>query len=125
MPPRGSVQDFVLREMIQRERFEEYQKHLFLGRILAMVFGVDSVQMSRAEELLELAIFQTAYDPREVRKQMEIARTVAQQEREERLRDARLLAKVASYSEEDEDEGDAFRVVLNKTRLDGVENPWK
>lgn len=113
--------------MIQRERFEEYQKHLYLGRTLALVLGGEMTnvpQMTRAEELLELAIFQTAYDPREVRRQMEIARDVAMAEREERLRDARLLAKVASYGEPDENEADAFRAVLSKTRLAGVEDPW-
>lgn len=92
-----------------------------------MLFGadVDVPRMARAEELLELAIFQTAYDPREIRKQMEIARAVALAEREARLRDARLLAKVASYDEPDENDGDAFRAVLSKTRLSGVEDPWK
>jgi hypothetical protein len=113
--------------MIQRERFEEYQKHLYLGRTMAFLFGGEMTnvpQMARAEELLELAIFQTAYDPREIRKQMEIANAVAMAEREERLRDARLLAKVASYDEPDENEADAFRAVLSKTRLSGVEDPW-
>ena len=91
-----------------------------------MMFGeVDLPRMARAEELLELAIFQTAYDPRAIRRQMEIARSIALEEREERLRDARLLAKVASYDEPDENEGDAFRVVLSKTRLSGLEDPWK
>lgn len=113
--------------MIQRERFEEYQKHLYLGRTFTLLFGSemsDTSQMARAEELLELAIFQTAYDPREVRRQMERAQALASAKREERLRDARLLAKVASYSESEENDADAFKVALSKTRFDGVKDPW-
>jgi hypothetical protein len=114
---RGSIQDIVLQEMVQRERFEEYQKHLYLGRVLMSLFGNETTntqQIARAEELLELAIFQTAYDPREIRKQMEIVNAAAQAEREKRLRDARLLAKVASYDASNDDSTDAFRNVLNK-----------
>lgn len=114
-----------MREMVQRERFEEYQKHIYLGRILAAAFGVTGPSVARAEELLELAIFQTAYDPQEIRHQMEVARDHARQEREERLRDARLLAKVASYSAPDENDEGAFRAALTKTRFGGVEDPWK
>jgi hypothetical protein len=111
--------------MVQRERFEEYQKHLYLGRVLATIFGATGAQMARMEEMLELAIFQTAYDPQAIRHQMEVAREVARREREERMRDARLLAKVASYSEQDEDKSEAFRSALGKKRVSGVEDPWK
>ncbi len=114
--------------MIQRERFEEYQKHIYLGRTLMLLLGSDVKhvpQLARAEELLELAIFQTAYDLTSIRQQMETARNAAMAARNERLRDAELLAKVASYGEPDETEADAFKVVLSKTRLHGVENPWE
>lgn len=117
VPPRGSIQDVVLQEMVQRERFEEYQKQLYLGRMLILLMGSDTTnvpQIARAEELLELAIFQTAYDPREIRRQMEIVNTTMREEREKRLRDARLLAKVASYDQENEDETRVFRNTLKK-----------
>lgn len=111
--------------MIQRERFEEYQKHIYLGRVLATIFGANGAQMARIEEMLELAIFQTAYDPQEIRRQMETARDVARREREERMRDARLLAKTASYSADEEDKSGTFRSALGKKRFVGVEDPWK
>jgi len=91
-----------------------------------MIFGLETPKLRQAEEVLELAIFQTAFDPEEIRRQMERAKAVAKKEQDERLRDARLLAKVASYSaSEAKDEADAFKVALNKTRLSGLEDPWK
>lgn len=111
--------------MVQRERFEEYHKQLYLGRVLATIFSANGAQMARLEEMLELAIFQTAYDPVEIRRQMEAAREIARREREERMRDARLLAKVASYSAPDENKSNQFRSALGRKRVAGVENPWK
>lgn len=118
VPPRGSIQDVVLQEMVQRERFETYQKQVYLGRMLILLMGSDTAnvpQIARAEELLELAIFQTAYDPREIRKQMEIVNTTMREEREKRLKDARLLAKVASYDQADETSEDVFRNAITKS----------
>lgn len=118
VPPRGSIQDVVLQEMVQRERFETYQKQVYLGRMLILLMGSATAnvpQIARAEELLELAIFQTAYDPREIRRQMEIVNATMKEEREKRLRDARLLAKVASYDQADETSEDVFRNVITKS----------
>jgi hypothetical protein len=99
---------------------------VFLGRLLAVAFGVDPKILARAEETLELAIFQTAYDPRAIRKQMEQAREVARGERTERLRDARMLENVSRFSEYDDTSSvDAFKVDLRRTKLTGVEDPWK
>jgi hypothetical protein len=115
-----------LQEVIKRERYEEFHKHAFLGRIIAMALGVDVKMLARAEETLELAIFQTAYDPRAIRKQMERAREVALTERAERMRDARMLESVSRLSEYDElSSVDAFKVDLKRTKLSGVEDPWE
>lgn len=104
--------------MVQRERFETYQKQLYLGRMLILLMGSDTTnvpQIARAEELLELAIFQTAYDPREIRKQMEIVNATMREERGKRLRDARLLAKVANYDQSDETSEVSFRNAIVKS----------
>lgn len=107
--------------MIQRERFEAYQKNVHLGRILARLFGTAGTQLAQLEEVLELAIFQTAYNPHEVRKHMERAQRVAQKGREARLQDARVLSKVAQYDASEEPNEATFR---NALRLPGVKNPW-
>ncbi len=91
-----------------------------------MALGVKPKQLARLEETLELAIFQTAYDPRTIRKQMEQAREVARGERDERFRDARMLENVSRLSgDDDSDSVDAFAVDLKRTKLNGVEDPWK
>lgn len=126
------MQDFVLREVVLRERFEEYHKTVFLGKVLGAIFGIDSRVLRSLEESLELAVYQTAYDPEEIRMYMEKARAQAAEERERRLRDARLLAQVASYSE-DADAKDSDSVFLNTlsyTRATppaaaGPTDPWK
>jgi len=99
---------------------------VFLGRIIAMALGVEPRALARAEETLELAIFQTAYDPRAIAKQMRRAQEVAFAERAERIRDARMLENVSRLSEADEASSvDAFKVDLKRTKLNGVEDPWK
>lgn len=115
LSPRGSVQDLVLQEVVQRERFEDYQKHMFLGTIMAGIFGINQQVFTKARELLELAIFQTAYDPQAIRAHMQQAKDMAQREEQRRLRDARLLARTARYSEDETvDANEKFRGAVLK-----------
>jgi hypothetical protein len=59
---------------------------------------------STLEEELSLAIFQTAFDPAAVEGRLEDVRQAAHERREKLLRDARMLERVASYSETGEDQ---------------------
>jgi len=125
VPPRGSLQDKVLQETIQRERYKDFQQHVFLGRIFAQAFGVDERQLARAEEALELAVFQTAYDPVQIGESMRRVQTALRLEREEQLQDARMMARVASYTVEDDAEGAAFPTdSVASRRSEGVQKPW-
>lgn len=129
LPPRGSVQDRVLQETIQRERFETYQKTTYLGQILVAGLGVDRRIADRLEEALELAVFQTAWNPREIQQQMAQLQDALRREREARLADARLMAKVDSYTvyDEDEEKEDAslFESSMGQQRFQGAADPWK
>lgn len=127
MPPRGSVQDVVLREMIERERYEEFEKFAFIGRIISSAMQLNARVLARFEELLSLAVFQTAYDPQQIQQQIQQTRERMEREREARLREAKLLAKVASYSEDIEDEAqEAFqRHIKGTSRFQGVTSPWQ
>jgi glycyl-tRNA synthetase (class II) len=127
---------------VNRERFEEFTKYNFLGQIMAVAQRVPYDLFKRAQESLRLAIFQTAYDPEAVRERLEEVRRVTEEEREERLRDARLLASVERMTAKDEEEeskqnADAFTSSLSRrnrvptsTKIsskipEGVRDPWK
>lgn len=119
----------MLQETIQRERFESFQKTTFLGQILAVGLNVDRKVVERLEEALELAIFQTAWNPREIEQQMAQLQDALRREREARLADARLMAKVDSYTvyDDEEDEADAAlfeSVVARSKRFKGATTPW-
>jgi hypothetical protein len=118
------LQDRVLQETIQRERYKEFQQHTFLGRILASIFGMDTRQLARAEEALELAVFQTAYDPTQIRESMQRVQAAMRLEREEKLRDARIMSRVASYTEPDDEAGEFPTGGVTQTRFSGVKKPW-
>lgn len=120
------MQDRVLTEIIQRERFEEYTKTAHAGRILASLFSLRPEALRYMEELLELAIFQTAYDPVAVREQLQRAQFAARTHRDARERDARLMRQVASYSEDVEDEKTFTQADLRHNRVVPVtRNPWR
>ena len=142
LPPRGSVQDVVLREVVNRERFEEYTKYNFLGQIMAVTQRMPHDLFKRAQESLRLAIFQTAYDPEAVQERLEEIRRITEEERDARLRDARLLASVERMTAKDEEEesrqnADAFTSSLSHRSSDkssrkisskipgGIRDPWK
>ena len=113
-------------EVIQRERFEEFQKAAYLGRVLGLLWGAQPDQLRRAEEALEFAIYQTAWDPEAVRQHLQDARVVAERERDERLRDARLMDRVATYSDDLDEDDEMF--MSSKTRRaprQGVPNAWE
>jgi hypothetical protein len=119
------VQDRILTEVIQRERFEEFQKTAYLGRVLGLLWGADPEALRRAEEVLEFAIYQTAWDPEHIRRHLENARRVAHQQREERLRDAHLLDRVASYSADDDDDLSFPAADRRQPKRAGVTDVWK
>ena len=79
--------------------------------------GVAPHIFSALEEELSLAIFQTAFDPNAVEERLESVRRAANERREELLRDARLLARVASYSETSEDQVQAQHADVFARRL--------
>ena len=87
--------------------------------------------MDRLMEALELAIFQTAWDPREIQQQMSQLQSTLQRERDARLADARLMAKVDSYTVYDEDEEDqkdaeVFESLVGREkRFKGASSPWE
>jgi len=112
--------------MVQRERYAEFEKFAFLGRVLGAALHVPNKVMSRFEDTLALSIFQTAYDPGEIQRQLQETRDHMEKERAARLHDAKLLAKVASYSDDVEDEAqEAFKRHLQGTsRFQGVTTPW-
>jgi len=138
LSPRGSVQDVVLREVVYRERFEEYTKYNFLGQILALAQRVPYDFFKQAQEKLKLAIFQTAYDPEAMQQRLEEVRRVTAEEYEARRRDARLLASVEEMTEKDDEEekkneAATFTSSLARRRtpntplphsFGGVTNPW-
>lgn len=111
--------------MIQRERFEEFQKTAYLGRVLGLLWGAEPDALRRAEEVLEFAIYQTAWDPEHIRHHLENARRVAQQQREERLRDAHLLDRVASYSDNDDDDLSFPAADRRQAKRAGMTDVWK
>ena len=96
-----------------------------VGRVIAAGLHVRAEQVTYLEELLELAVFQTAYSPDEIRNQLQRARKIADAQREEREHDARLMRKVASYSEPDEDGAEFTLATIKRNKLTGVKNPWK
>lgn len=111
-------------EVVQRERFEEFQKAAYLGRVLGLLWGAEPQAIRRAEEALEFAIYQTAWDPEHIRHHLESARKVAHQQREERLRDARLLDRVASYSVDDDDDLSFPAADSKRFKRQGVAKVW-
>ena len=110
--------------MIQRERFEEFQKATYLGRVLGLLWGADPDRLRRAEETLEFAIYQTAWDPEAVRSHLQEARAVANKQREERLRDARLMDRVASYSDDFDDDVSFPAANTERDQRVGVADAW-
>lgn len=93
--------------------------------MLGIIFGADPKLLARAEALLELSVFQTAFDPKAIQHEIETAEAVVAEEYAGRRRDADMLARVDSYTEEDEDaQADAFKVDLTRTKLSGIDNPW-
>jgi len=124
LPSRGSIQDRLLRETIERERFTEYSKTLFVGRMLSLAMrGGTPATFKGLEEELSLAVFQTAFDPAAVEAQLQRLQKEARARHEEQLRDARILARVASYSEKEEDQvntahEDVFEKRLAERRKD-------
>lgn len=94
--------------------------------MFSQALGMDPRQLARAEEALELAIFQTAYDPAQIHENMQQVQHAIRAAKDERLRDARIMARVASYTEEDDDDGDAFPTKgVKNTRFQGVKKPWE
>lgn len=89
--------------MIFRERTVEFQKAVFLGRILGLALGVDSTKIARAENILASSIFHTAHDPRALQLQMLRSTMQAQKAFSQRVEDAKILAKTASYSDDTQD----------------------
>lgn len=112
-------------EVVQRERFEEFQKTVHLSRVLGLLWGADPKALRRAEEALELAIYQTAWDPEAVRRHLQAAREVADKQREERLRDARLMDRVASYSDDFDDDVSFPAAGTQRSQRVGVADIWK
>ena len=109
------MQDRILRETIERERYADYRKQTYLGRtMLLALHGSQPHLFTALEEELSLAVFQTAFDPAAVEQRLAGIQQLARQRRDAVLRDARMLARVASYSETDEDQeyvaeqGDVF-----------------
>lgn len=114
-------------EAIQRERFSDFHRSVYLGRVLGLLLGATPEGLQRAEESLEFAVFQTAFDPEQMRQRLEEAQRLAAVQREERLRDARLMDRVASYSADDEDGTDLdFSSVEARQarRQQGITNAW-
>lgn len=115
-------------EVIQRERYEEYHKAVHTGRIVALALGADFDIVQRAEEFLEYAVFQTAWDPAAVRDRMDHAKRVAARERSARERDARLLAETASYSGDPDETPDTLQAPpvahVNLKKTPGVVPRW-
>jgi hypothetical protein len=94
--------------------------------MIALGLGIGEELVARAEDKLKLAIFQTAFDPDSIRRQMRKVEEIARQERMSRLRDARVLQSVAQM-EEPEDEPDAYPVdgILGKSKTAGIADAWK
>jgi hypothetical protein len=111
--------------VIQRERFEEFHKTAHLGRIFGLLWGADPADIRRAEESLEFAVYQTAWDPERLRQHLATAREVAERQREERLRDARIMDRVASYSVADDDDLSFPAARTKRPKLAGVTDAWK
>lgn len=112
--------------MVNRERYEEFHKTVHVARVLGLALGLSADRLQIAEETLELAIFQTAYDPEAIRARMQRAAEALRRTRELRLRDARIMDSVASMSREDRTQDASLKAptALPKT-VKGVASPWK
>jgi len=108
-----------LREVVQRERFETFQKNAHLGRVIAMAFGIPREDLMRLEDMLDLAVYQTAYDPEAIQRRLAEARRAAKEFRTERESTAATLARTASYTEPLE-APPPTRFIKRK----GVPEPW-
>lgn len=98
---------------------------MYLGRVLGLLWGADPAGLRRAEEALELAIYQTAWDPEAVRRHLQDAREVANKQREERLRDARLMDRVASYSDDIDNDASFPAASTKRDQRVGLTDVWK
>lgn len=85
-------------ELIQRERFEEFQKASHTARLLGILLGADVEALAHAEENLEFAVYQTAWNPTILREKLRESHLVIAKQRQEREADEALLRSAANMS---------------------------
>jgi hypothetical protein len=129
------VQDRVLCETIEREHFASYCMTAHMGRVFACLLrGGTAAAFNRLEEELALAVFGTIFDPTEIERRLDKLRREALARREAAERDLRLLQRVASYSEKEENTEQQQRAadferraaaVRQRTPRRGVNAPWR
>ena len=85
-------------ELIQRERFEEFQKASHTARLLGILLGADAEALAHAEENLEFAVYQTAWNPTILREKLRESHLAIAKQRQEREADEALLRSAANMS---------------------------
>jgi hypothetical protein len=128
------VQDRILQETIERERIASYYTTVHTGRMLVGVLrGTDLRFVGRLEEELALAIFGTIFNPEEIERRLQDLQRESRMRREVALRDARLLERVASFTEEEDNTEQQRRAAAFEQRLQarrraarkGIDKPWQ
>jgi hypothetical protein len=116
---------------MERERLASYYTTVHTGRMLVgLLRGTDLGFMGRLEEELALAIFGTIFNPEEIERRIQTMQKEARERREVTLRDAELLTRVASFSEDRQEEYTqqqrrAATFARQMAARRGVQQPWR
>jgi len=122
-----------LQETLERERIASYYTTVHTGRMLTgLLRGAGAAFVSRLEEELALAIFGTIFNPEEIERRLQDLQRESKLRREVAMRDARLLERVASFSEEEDNTEQQRRAAVFEQRLaarrtaarKGIDKPW-
>jgi len=96
---------------------------------MGLMLGASAEQLQSAEESLELAVYQTAWNSEVIRSRMQKAKEVADAHRDERIRDVNLLRQVASYSDDEKYEDKVFHSGSRQSKkieeAEGITSPWR
>jgi hypothetical protein len=95
LAPYGSVQDRIMREMVNRERAEKVAHLDAIGKMVARVFGVDS-DKAFAGIVAEYAseVYQESYDADLLRRKIAMRRAAFERVRAKRQRDEELIQRL-------------------------------
>jgi len=124
MPPRGSVQDLIASEMVQRERRREIASQQYVARLLQAGLGISDKIFSVWTDLYSLEVFQDNYSPTTMALQKAVLEDLDKKKKKDIGTRDRMLGKVAklevktdSIRSASKEEREAFREKLRRKRL--------